>query len=426
MRTPTAIVLGGTVPHRYLIEELRRRGYRTVLVDYLRHPVAAAAADEHIQASTLDEQAVLSIARQHDASLVISAAVDQANVTACYVAEELGLPAPYSSETARRIADKATMKEGLIRAGVPTARHQVVTACAGLDLHTVNLPQIVKPADANGSKGIRIVTRREDLTDALSAALSVSRNGRAIVEDVNRGVEIAAMFLLHDSQAELIYVKRHYAPTGNRSIGYYLSVGPIELDDGQRSALVSAAQAIAREFHLRNVPLLVQAHMEESALSIIEFAARIGGGLGCRDILHQTGIDLIGAALDSYLGATMTRAPRSPAAHSCAILHLYGTHGTLARVEGVSGLLATGTILEAHLHRKPGFAMVADDLASNRRVLGIILSYTSDNDLAQRIDRVSQSIRIVNTEGADVLNRDLITEVSSTSLSADRDRPCDE
>lgn len=403
-----AVVLGGTVPHRYLIEELRTRGYTTVLIDHLDDPVAAASADIHVRASTLDENAVLEIARKYGASLVISAAVDQANVTACLVAEELGLPKPYSSQIARRIADKETMKEGLIRAGVPTARHQVITGVSTtLDLRSIRFPQIVKPVDTNGSKGITRVFRGEDIPGALSAALAVSRSNRAIIEDVNRGIEIGATFLLRETQAELIYARAKPDHTTS-GVGKYLNVGPMRLGREEQSLLTSAAEAIAREFDLRNVPLLVQAHLDESTLSVIEFAARIGGGLSCRDILHQTGVDLLRASLDSYLGNPFAADSHCASSHSTAILHLYGTGGTLSAIDGVDELLASGTILEAHAHRTPGFAMSTDTLASNERVLGIVFDFSSVADLSRRINQISESIRILNTEGNDVLARHLL------------------
>ena len=64
---PKAIVLGGTNPHIELIENLKRRGYYTVLVDYYENPPAKHAADQHIQESTLDLEKVLQIAKDIDA-----------------------------------------------------------------------------------------------------------------------------------------------------------------------------------------------------------------------------------------------------------------------------------------------------------------------------------------------------------------------
>ena len=101
----TAIVLGGTVPHIDLICQLKARGFKTVLVDYTVAPPAKEFADDHVRESTLDKDAVLRIASEKEANLVISTSVDQANVVCCYVAERQGLPHPYSYETALNVTD---------------------------------------------------------------------------------------------------------------------------------------------------------------------------------------------------------------------------------------------------------------------------------------------------------------------------------
>jgi|SRR5690554_2186935 len=101
-----AIILGGTDDHIALIENLKKRGYYTILIDYNANPPAKVAADLHIQESTLEEDKVLKIATEQKVDLVISACIDQALLTACYVAERLGLPAPFSYETALNVQIK--------------------------------------------------------------------------------------------------------------------------------------------------------------------------------------------------------------------------------------------------------------------------------------------------------------------------------
>ena len=67
----TALVLGGTYPHRALIQKLKDRGYYTILVDYLDHPAAKECADEHLQESTLDMERVCELAKERNAELVV-------------------------------------------------------------------------------------------------------------------------------------------------------------------------------------------------------------------------------------------------------------------------------------------------------------------------------------------------------------------
>src|SRR5690554_5886296 len=122
MNKQVAIVLGGTFPHISLLEKLKERGYYTVLIDYFENPPAKLYADEHVMASTLDKEAVLEISKQKEASLVISAYIDQANVTACYVAEKLNLPHPYSYETSLNVTNKLLMKNLMINNNIPTSK----------------------------------------------------------------------------------------------------------------------------------------------------------------------------------------------------------------------------------------------------------------------------------------------------------------
>ena len=61
---PVAIVLAGTPPHTALIENLKRRGYYTILIDYFENPPAKKAADEHVRESTLDQEKVLEQKKQ--------------------------------------------------------------------------------------------------------------------------------------------------------------------------------------------------------------------------------------------------------------------------------------------------------------------------------------------------------------------------
>ena len=102
------IVLGGTNPHRALVQNLKQRGYRVLLADYLEAPPAADAADEHVRVSALDVEAVHRLATERKASLVISVCLDRAIPVVAEVSRRLGLPSIYTPENALRFTDKVT------------------------------------------------------------------------------------------------------------------------------------------------------------------------------------------------------------------------------------------------------------------------------------------------------------------------------
>ena len=135
-----AIVLGGTLPHVTLINKLKDRGFYVILIDYLEHPYAASYADEHIKASTLDYDVVTEIAKDEGVELVISTCIDQANVTACYVAEQLGLPHPYSFKTALAVTDKLKMKDIMVENGIPTSRFMRIKQASDIKDSSLQFP----------------------------------------------------------------------------------------------------------------------------------------------------------------------------------------------------------------------------------------------------------------------------------------------
>ena len=180
---PIAIVLGGTSPHIELIRQLKERNFYVVLVDYLPNPPAKYHADFHVQESTLDPEAVLKVAQQYNASLVISACVDQANITACYVAEKMNLPHPYSYELANNITNKGYMKEMMVANGIPTTRYIFLNKGEELADFGLNFPVMVKPADSCAASGVKKASNVNELDIFLKEAKKISRTGRTVVEE---------------------------------------------------------------------------------------------------------------------------------------------------------------------------------------------------------------------------------------------------
>ena len=169
---PVAIVLGGTLPHVLLVEKLHERGYYVILIDYLKNPPAKFFADEHVQASTLDKDQVLAIARERKAELVISTCIDQANSVCCYVSEKLGLPHPYSYETSLYVTNKGMMKTRMREADVPSSSFVLTRDVADVDWEKVTFPCVIKPVDCNSSKGVHRADTKEEAVPFIEEALA--------------------------------------------------------------------------------------------------------------------------------------------------------------------------------------------------------------------------------------------------------------
>ena len=273
MDKKNAIILGGTSAHIDLIVRLKERGYHTILLDYFPNPIAKPAADEHIQESTLDKGKVLEIARSRNAELIISTSVDQANVTAVYVAEKMGLFTPYSYETALKVSNKILMKEMMINNNIPTSRHIVATSINDINEHGLKYPVIVKPSDSNGSKGVKKAKDFEELITYLESALSISRDKKAIVEEYKVGTEIGVDCIVSGDVVEIVLSRERRKIEGAdiSAQQIYGSIWPCLLPEDKIARIKLIVKQIAKTFKLDNTTIIMQTIVRDDEINVIEF-----------------------------------------------------------------------------------------------------------------------------------------------------------
>jgi len=408
---PIAIVLAGTTPHIALIENLKERGYYTILVDYYENPPAKKAADRHIQESTLDQEKVLDIAKKVGAPLVITTCMDHANVTACYVAEKLGLPAPYSYETALSVTNKGLMKEKMVRHGIPTSKYTFVKNISGFESADLRFPVAVKPADSNGSKGVRKASGYKDLSKFLEDALEISRSNQAIIEEYNEGREIGAdCFINKDQEAAVLMTRerRKIVADGDTIQQIQGSFWPADLTERNTTDLKRIVEQIAHAFSLKNTPLIMQAVVKGDEIHVIEFGARIGGGENYRIIELHTGFDIINAAVDSFLGLPVTMDYKLP---TClyADIYLYTRPGVFGNITGYEDLLKNRIVEYLNVYKAKGVT-IGSELSGNNRIGAFLVKAQDERGLLDNINSAINSIEAYDIHGEPMMRKDIYSK----------------
>lgn len=405
MDNQIAIVLGGTYPHISLLKKLKERGYFTVLVDYFENPPAKAYADEHIQASTLDKEAVLNISKDKRANLVISAYVDQANVTSCYVSEKLGLPHPYSYQTSLNVTNKLLMKDIMVRNSIPTSKHIILNDISQCDEIDLLFPVIVKPSDSNSSKGVRKATNKVELKEFAEKAFEISRNKKIIVEEYKIGKEIGIDCYIKNGKATILMTKeRVKIPTkisqNEQIIG---CIWPINLDDKDINKYIVIAESIAEAFHLKNTPLMIQAIENNDEISVIEFGARFGGGESFRIIELSTGFDTTSAVIDSYLGNNVD-VFLSKSEYYYADTFLYSEAGYFSEIRWHEDLINKKTVEYINAYKTYG-SSITNEISSNNRVGVFVVKSKTKYGLREKISQVVRKINVYDTNNNQLLKK---------------------
>lgn len=402
-----AIVLGGTNPHIELIHQLKQRGFYVILVDYLDNPPARAHADLHIQESTMDQEKVLEIAREVKAAVVISACVDQANVTACYVNEKLGLTKPYPYETASRITNKGNMKSVMKEYGIPTTDYFYLDENSDISDIDPRFPVMVKPADSCASSGVKKARNRDELILFWNEARKVSRTGRTVVEEVAVGNEVSAYCFIEDDRAHIIMIsERLCVIEGERQVlKCYATLTPPRITPAAVEKIRQAAATIAKAYGLNNTPLHVQAICDGDSINVIEFAPRVGGGISYETIRDNTGFDIISATIDSYLEKKISPV-YEPVKHFFSVNNIYGRNGRFDRLEGAEELLEEGLIRSLHFHRTSG-TVIDDSRASSSRIAAFVAEGETLEQMCNKIAEAMDRIHAYDPDGREVMRHDL-------------------
>jgi biotin carboxylase len=401
-----AIVLGGTFPHRELIQKLKNRGYYTLLIDYYENPIAKSAADEHIRESTLAKDKVLEIAKKKQAEIVISTCIDQANVTACYVAEKLNLPKPYSYDIAVNVTNKVLMKKIMCNNFIPTSKYYHINKISDFNAAALSFPIIVKPTDSNSSKGVRkIYADEKNIINYVEKSLALSRTGEAIIEEFKEGKEIGIDCIIKDSTAHIIMTRERRKIRSNSDAiqQIYGSFWPADITAETFEKLSIIAQKIAESFHLDNTPLMMQTIVNNNTINVIEFAPRIGGAENYRIIKMLTGYDIIDAAIDSFFNHPIK-------------LNLNQYNGYVsdnyiyAKPKYFGNLVindSVKSIIEYYNVYKNKGTEIGEEISSNNRIGVFTVKSDTIEGLNEKINLVLKNIEVYDIDGNPIMRKDI-------------------
>jgi biotin carboxylase len=400
------VVLGGGADQIDLLLELKKRGFHTVLVDYYPDPVAKPYCDVHVQESTLNQTAVLGIARQHHAENIIATGIDQALLTVAYVAERLGFPRQFSYEQALSMTSKVHMKKVMAEHGIPTPAFKRVDSGDVSQLHGMRFPLMVKPSDSNGSFGVRRANNESELATFVEAALDISRSHLAIVEEFKSGIEVGVDAYVVGGKARVLMTGQvNKKSMGDTVLLIYQTFIPAPLSEGARRRIDGILEAIVRAFGLDNTPLLLQVLVDGDEVNVIEFAPRVGGASKHRTVRLATGFDILAANVDAVFGR-VPDVQASPVSGRYSRNHIYALPSVYGWCSGYEELQRDGTIVEFIINKTRGME-ITGELASRSRVANFLVRADTMGDLRQKIRRAVDRLEVHDIDGRPVMRRDI-------------------
>lgn len=410
-----ALVLAGSCPQIVLLNQLKERGYYTILADNNVNAIARPYADEFVKVDILNVEAVKKIAQEKQVDFLITVCADQVLITVAKVSEMLGLPCYLDVKTACDVSDKSVMKDVFHKHGIPSSKHVFMDALDMDRIRDMEYPLVVKPADAYSSKGVRKATNPEELEVFFAEAANISRSGLVIVEEFVEGAELTVDYQIVDGKAHLLSVSNTEKVDYKDRFLAFRTRYPAAVSEETIERVRVIGQQIADAFGLKNTPMLVQMLTNDKRESVLEFCARNGGGAKYLLIKKMTGFDPITAVIDLTLGNKVTVGELKSEAKFLTNEFLYGHPGCFDHLEGFEELKEQGVLNEYWRFKWPG-AQITGAATSSDRVASITITADTFEELVEKHNKAISTIKLVDTEGNNMLRYDLLTDIKDLSL----------
>ncbi|TDH38330.1 ATP-grasp domain-containing protein [Pseudohoeflea suaedae] len=291
-RKATILLLAAGEPLVKAIESLKRGGFRVIAMDRNEDAPGHAIADGSIFGSIEDADAVTEAARGCGADLVM-AATEAGVLAAATASQQLGLPG-IGVEVALNCLDKGRMRQAWKQAGLCQPDFRLADTEDGLRraVHDIGLPAVIKPRRSWASKGVSVVTRHDQLDEAIDGALRHSGSHGCIVERFIDGPLLTCDGFVNDGHVTFSMIgdvefQDHDRYRVNMSLNYPANY-PAAVIAEARALVAGAIEAVGHRqgaFHCECI-------VSDDGVHLVEIGARPGGGhLFAHAIEQASGLD---------------------------------------------------------------------------------------------------------------------------------------
>jgi biotin carboxylase len=280
----------------------RAMGIKTVAADGNPQAPAFPHADAQEVIDILDPHALIQAARKHKADAIYPAAELSVEAVA-EASAHLGLPG-LAPEAARRARNKFEMRQALERAGVPSADYRLARNAveAREAAAALGFPLIVKPVDANSSKGVLRVDSLDEIDAAFNNAFPYSLSDGVLLESFLEGTEFGVDGLMYEGQyTHGGTTGKVLSPLPHRfDLALFMPPRGLGHDDG---AIVRCVEQALQAIGVTTATTHVEVMLTAEGPHIVEIAARPGGARIPTDLVPLAyGMDFIADSIRISLG----------------------------------------------------------------------------------------------------------------------------
>lgn len=264
-----------------LIQALRSLGCHITTSGNRPELPAHALADYYINADYSDKEKMLKIAEDGQFDAICPCCNDFGVITSAYIAEKLGLPGhdTYAATLTLHHKDRFRAYGASIGLSMPSARafSGQKTAEEYASSGKCEFPLVVKPVDRSAGNGIRKVTDREELLEAVRIAFEASPGGRIVIETYIDGNQYGFCTFLAGEKVRAVCTNNEYSVCNPYRVE--ADTFPAAIDQEVKEALIRDVEKVAADLHLKDGIFHLQFRLADGKYYILECMRRVLGNM---------------------------------------------------------------------------------------------------------------------------------------------------
>ena len=399
MKQKKLMLLGGI---RYLLPVIKaahEQGYYVITADYLPDNIAHQYADEYVNVSIIDKDAVLKVAREKDIDGIMSFGVDPGVIAASYVQNQMGLPSFGPFESVEILQHKDKFRAFLMENGfnVPWAYGFSSEAEAWAVREKFSYPLIVKPTDSAGSKGCTRVDSEAELMSAIQYAFKFTISGHIIIEEFLEKKGCSSDSDSYAQNGQLKFVSFSAQRFDAKAVNPYTPSAyswPSTFTMDEEKYLTSEIQRLITLLGMNTSVFNIEVRVATNNKPyIMELTPRGGGNRLCEMLRYATGVDMITAITRAMVGDEPGAIEQKPYnGHWAEIILHADKDGEFVELQIDSALPAE--IVEEDLWVNPG-DFVHGFEAANDAIGTLVLRFENAVDLEKAITNQGEWLKVI-------------------------------
>ena len=406
------LIMGANSETIGLVEKAKEMGFYTIVTDYNHNAPAKKISDLALDIDGFDSNTIVSYAKDNGVNSVLLGVAEVLIPSYIRVCKEIGKK-PYINEyNAKLFLNKNLFKETCRRYDVPVVDEYCLDAP-----EKIKYPVVVKPIDANSSKGITICTNYDELITGVRNAKKYSRSGDIIIEKYMTGDEVVIYYIIQNGNPILVGMCDRYTNKEQKGVAQLPTsyIFPSKYLQNYEKNINPKVVHMFKSLGLENGTLFIQSFVENGETKFYEPGYRFAGAQEHYIIGAATGLDtkelMINFAVTNNMSEndlSLVADPYLNGKFGCKLSPLIRT-GHIGRIIGLEKIAKHSDVVHVSPHYYDGD--IVDGVGTlNQVACRFFVVSNSIGDLKAAIDYIQNTFDVIDEKGNSMKLEDFDTE----------------